>query len=72
MQPGMIFTVEPILCEGKSDYAIWDDNWTVVSRDGGRASQVEHTILITEKGNEVLTETGVPGPRFGVGAGAGG
>lgn len=57
MQPGMVFTIEPILCEGQPDYRIWDDNWTVVSRDGGRASQAEHTILITEQGHDVLTKT---------------
>lgn len=72
MQPGMIFTVEPILCEGQPDYRIWDDNWTVVSKDGGRASQAEHTILITENGHEILTDTGAAGPQLGAAAPAGG
>ena len=55
MKVGHTFTIEPILVEGSADYAFWDDEWTVVCRDGGRAAQVEHTLVITEDGAEVLT-----------------
>jgi methionyl aminopeptidase len=53
--PGMIFTIEPMITEGSPDCDEWSDNWTVVTRDGGRAAQFEHTVLITETGVEILT-----------------
>jgi methionyl aminopeptidase len=34
---------------------MWDDRWTVVTRDGSRSAQFEHTIVVTEDGNEILT-----------------
>jgi methionyl aminopeptidase len=34
---------------------MWDDGWTVVTKDGRRAAQFEHTILVTESGAEILT-----------------
>jgi methionyl aminopeptidase len=55
LQKGMIFTIEPILMEGKRAIDIWDDGWTAVSTDGGRAAQFEHEVLITDHGAEVLT-----------------
>jgi len=53
--PGMIFTIEPMLTEGMAECDEWSDNWTVVTKDGGRAAQFEHTVLITDTGVEVLT-----------------
>ncbi|KAL7518533.1 hypothetical protein ACHAWX_003352 [Stephanocyclus meneghinianus] len=53
--PGMIFTIEPMITEGTADCQEWDDDWTVLTKDGGRAAQFEHTVLITETGVEVLT-----------------
>ena len=53
--PGMIFTIEPMLTEGSAACAEWSDGWTVVTRDGGRSAQFEHTVLITEDGVDVLT-----------------
>ncbi|KAL7539589.1 hypothetical protein ACHAXR_010202 [Thalassiosira sp. AJA248-18] len=53
--PGMIFTIEPMLTEGSAECSEWDDDWTVVTQDGGRAAQFEHTVLITEAGVEILT-----------------
>ncbi len=53
--PGMIFTIEPMITEGSADCDEWSDDWTVVTRDGGRAAQFEHTVLITETGVEILT-----------------
>jgi len=55
MAPGMTFTIEPMLVEGSPRILMWPDRWTVVTADGGRAAQFEHTILITEHGAEVLT-----------------
>lgn len=53
--PGMIFTIEPMITEGTADCHEWDDDWTVLTKDGGRAAQFEHTVLITETGVEILT-----------------
>ncbi|KAL7496916.1 hypothetical protein ACHAWT_005825 [Skeletonema menzelii] len=53
--PGMIFTIEPMITEGSADCFEWNDNWTVVTRDGGRCAQFEHTVLVTEDGVEILT-----------------
>lgn len=55
MQPGMTFTIEPILSLGTHEIELWSDNWTTSTIDGSRTSQFEHTILITENGCEVLT-----------------
>ncbi|HAM24872.1 MAG TPA: type I methionyl aminopeptidase [Actinobacteria bacterium] len=56
LEPGMTFTIEPMLTLGSIDYVIWDDQWTVVTRDGRRSAQFEHTVLVTETGVEILTE----------------
>ena len=55
MQPGQTFTIEPMLVLGNTAWRMWPDNWTVVTKDGSAAAQYEHTILITDKGHEVLT-----------------
>ena len=55
IEPGMTFTIEPMLNLGTVDWDMWDDNWTVVTRDRRRSAQFEHTILITESGAEILT-----------------
>lgn len=55
IQPGMIFTVEPMLVTGSQDWESWDDDWTIVTKDGSRCAQFEHTILVTEDGYEILT-----------------
>ncbi|MBF0183937.1 MAG: type I methionyl aminopeptidase [Magnetococcales bacterium] len=57
MQPGMIFTVEPMINMGKPDIRILADHWTVVTKDHSLSAQFEHTILITPDGNEILTIT---------------
>ncbi|KAL1919317.1 uncharacterized protein VTP21DRAFT_2010 [Calcarisporiella thermophila] len=56
MLPGMIFTVEPMLCQGRADGFLWPDKWTVSTLDGGRSAQWEHTVLITENGVDILTK----------------
>ncbi len=55
MSPGMTFTIEPMLNLGTPDWDMWDDGWTVVTRDRLRSAQFEHTILVTETGSEILT-----------------
>lgn len=53
--PRMTLTVEPMINLGSLDYRIWDDDWTVQNTDGKFTAQFEHTIVITEDGNEILT-----------------
>jgi methionyl aminopeptidase len=55
MEPGMTFTIEPMLNLGTADWDMWDDGWTVVTRDRKRSAQFEHTVLVTEDGSEILT-----------------
>ena len=55
IEPGMTFTIEPMLNLGTPDWDLWDDGWTVVTRDRRPSAQFEHTILITDDGNEILT-----------------
>ena len=55
LEPGMTLTIEPMINLGGLDYEIWDDCWTVQNTDGEYTAQFEHTILITEDGNEILT-----------------
>ncbi|MBO2446255.1 type I methionyl aminopeptidase [Actinomadura barringtoniae] len=55
MQPGMTFTIEPMLTLGSFDYDMWNDGWTVVTKDRKRTAQFEHTLLVTEDGHEILT-----------------
>ena len=55
MQPGMTFTIEPMINLGGLDYEIWDDGWTVVTKDRKWTAQFEHTLLVTDTGVEILT-----------------
>src|SRR5258708_10731047 len=55
MEPGMTFTIEPMLTLGSIDYAICPDRSTVVTRDRKRTAQFEHTVLVTSDGYEILT-----------------
>ena len=55
LEPGMTLTIEPMLNLGSLEYDIWPDDWTVQNRDGKFTAQFEHTIVITEDGNEILT-----------------
>jgi methionyl aminopeptidase len=58
MEPGMTFTIEPMLNLGTHEWEMWDDGWTVVTADGRRSAQFEHSILVTDSGAEILTLTG--------------
>ena len=54
---GMSFTIEPMLNLGGNALHMWDDTWTVVTTDGRRSAQFEHTLVVTEDGFEILTKT---------------
>ena len=56
LEPGLVFTVEPMINLGTHEWDMWADNWTVVTKDRRISAQFEHTILITEDGPEILTE----------------
>jgi methionyl aminopeptidase len=56
LEPGMIFTIEPMLNLGKRHVKLLPDDWTVVTKDHSLSAQWEHTNLVTEDGFEVLTE----------------
>lgn len=58
MQPGMIFTIEPMINAGKKEVKLLPDQWTVVTKDHSLSAQWEHTILVTETGYEILTRRG--------------
>jgi len=67
LQPGMTFTVEPMINAGKPDIRQLADGWTIVTKDHSLSAQWEHTVLVTETGHEVLTLS--PGaPERGTGA----
>jgi len=53
--PGMAIAIEPMLTMGNPDTEILEDDWTFVTADGSLAAHFEHTVLITEKGFEILT-----------------
>jgi methionyl aminopeptidase len=55
LEPGMTFTIEPMITMGSIDAVIWDDGWTAVTADGSRTAQFEHTVLVTDTGVDVLT-----------------
>ncbi len=55
IKAGMTFTIEPMLCLGTATWDIWDDGWTVVTKDRRPSAQFEHTLLVTDSGAEVLT-----------------
>lgn len=55
IEKGMTFTIEPMINQGSRQIKYLDDDWTVVTKDGKLSAQWEHTILVTEKGFEVLT-----------------
>jgi methionyl aminopeptidase len=55
MEPGMVFTVEPMITVGSWREKMWDNGWTAVTTDGSRTAQFEHTLVVTDDGAEVLT-----------------
>jgi len=61
MEVGMVFTIEPMLTlgtperPGTTEWDVWPDDWTVVTRDRSLTAQFEHTLVVTERGAEILT-----------------
>jgi methionyl aminopeptidase len=55
MQVGMVFTIEPMLTLGTHTWEIWPDDWTVTTKDKSLTAQFEHTLVVTERGAEILT-----------------
>ena len=56
LEPGMTFTIEPMINLGALDYEIWDDGWTVATTDKKWTAQFEHTLVVTDDGAEILTQ----------------
>jgi methionyl aminopeptidase len=55
LQPGMVFTIEPMINAGHAEVRVDRDGWTVRTRDGARSAQFEHTLAITVAGPQILT-----------------
>jgi methionyl aminopeptidase len=55
LEPGMTFTIEPMINAGKRHVKLLPDGWTVVTKDHNLSAQWEHTVLVTQHGVEVLT-----------------
>jgi len=55
LEPGMTFTIEPMISIGDWHHEMWDDGWTAVTVDRSRTAQFEHTLLVTDDGAEILT-----------------
>ena len=56
IEPGMVFTIEPMITLGSYEWDLWSDGWTVTTKDKSVTAQFEHTIYISEDGPEILTE----------------
>jgi methionyl aminopeptidase len=56
IEPGMTFTIEPMITIGAHQHELWADNWTAVTVDRRRTAQFEHTLLVNEDGAEILTQ----------------
>jgi methionyl aminopeptidase len=68
LKPGMFFTVEPMINEGKPDVKLLKDGWTAVSRDKSLSAQFEHSVGVTETGVEIFTRSpaGLDRPPYAV------
>ena len=55
MEVGMTFTIEPMITLGTHEYSMWDDGWTVVTKDLQWTAQFEHTLVVTDTGADILT-----------------
>jgi len=56
MLPNMVFTIEPMINEGRYETRLMPDSWTAVTIDGKLSAQWEHTVRVTETGVQILTE----------------
>ena len=57
LKTGMIFTVEPMINEGKYNIKMLNDGWTAVTKDKSLSAQFEHTIGVTNDGFEIFTKS---------------
>ncbi|MEO1193671.1 MAG: type I methionyl aminopeptidase [Pseudomonadota bacterium] len=57
LQPGMFFTIEPMINIGRHEVLILKDEWTAVTRDRSLSAQFEHSLAVTEDGYEVFTRS---------------
>ncbi len=65
IKPGMVFTIEPMVNQGKRDVVLLDDDWTVETEDNKLSAQFEHTIAVHADKVEILTlPTGFTGERY--------
>jgi methionyl aminopeptidase len=55
IEVGMVFTIEPMLTLGTFQWDMWPDGWTVTTRDKSLTAQFEHTLVVTERGADILT-----------------
>ena len=55
LEKGMTFTIEPMITLGGISWDLWDDDWTVTTKDKSWTAQFEHTLVVTDTGAEVLT-----------------
>lgn len=55
LREGMVFTIEPMINQGRDDVLTEEDGWTVVTEDGQLSAQFEHTVAVTQNGVRVLT-----------------
>jgi methionyl aminopeptidase len=68
LEPGMIFTIEPMINAGRYDVKVLGDGWTAVTKDKSLSAQFEHAIGVTETGCEIFTQSpkGYTKPPYGV------
>jgi methionyl aminopeptidase len=62
LEPGMFFTIEPMINLGRPETKILEDDWTAVTKDRSLSAQFEHSVGVTEAGCEIFTLS--PGGRF--------
>lgn len=63
LEPGMIFTIEPMINAGKAAVSELPDGWTIITKDRSLSAQWEHTVVVTETGVEVLTLSAAAPPN---------
>ena len=64
LEPGMIFTIEPMINAGKYQVKVLPDEWTTVTKDHSLSAQFEHTVAVTETGFEIFTLSAAERERF--------
>lgn len=63
LEPGMTFTIEPMINAGRAAVSDLPDGWTIVTKDRSLSAQWEHTVLVTEEAFEVMTLSPATPPR---------